>query len=59
MSKDQKLSVGKTTQVRPAREDMLAFVANGRQRPGAQWAICVNDRKWAICVNDRGEDFIS
>jgi len=30
-----------TTQARPTREDMLAFVANGRQRPDAQWAICL------------------
>lgn len=31
--------------VRPTREDMLAFVANGRQRPVAEWALCVLDRK--------------
>jgi hypothetical protein len=30
-----------TTEVRPTREDMIAFVANGRQRPDAQWAICL------------------
>jgi hypothetical protein len=30
----------RTTQSRPTREDMLAFVANGRQRPTAEWAIC-------------------
>lgn len=29
-----------TTQSRPTREDMLAFVANGRPRPAAEWAIC-------------------
>jgi hypothetical protein len=55
MNKDMK-----TTQARPTREDMIAFVANGRQRPGAQWAICINDRDrtWAICINDRGsKDF--
>jgi len=38
---------------RPTREDMLAFVANGRPRPNAQGAICVSDRTWAICVSER------
>ena len=29
---------------RPTREDMIAFVANGRQRPNAEWAICMGGR---------------
>lgn len=32
-------------QPRPTREDMLAFVANGRPRPNAEWALCVLDRR--------------
>jgi len=35
MKQDQKL------ETRPTREDMLAFVANGRQKPDAAWAICL------------------
>lgn len=35
---DQKVT---TAEARPTREDMIAFVANGRQRPDAQWAICL------------------
>jgi hypothetical protein len=35
---NQKLT---TTEARPTREDMLAFVANGRQKPDAAWAICL------------------
>lgn len=59
-SQDHKTAV-KTTQARPTREDMLAFVANGRKRPNAQWAICINERAWAICINERGDrdDFVS
>jgi hypothetical protein len=34
----------KTTETRPTREDMLAFVANGRPRPTAEWAICMGGR---------------
>jgi hypothetical protein len=30
----------RTTTPRPTREDMLAFVANGRPLPTAEWAIC-------------------
>lgn len=49
-NQDNKQSAEKA---RPTRDDMLAFVANGRPRPTAQWAICVSDRTWAICVSDR------
>ena len=37
-NQDQKQT---TTEARPTREDMLAFVANGRQKPDAAWAICL------------------
>lgn len=30
-----------TTEARPTREDMLAFVANGRQKPDVAYAICL------------------
>ena len=48
-NQDNKIS----DKARPTRADMLAFVANGRPRPTAQWAICVKDSTWAICVSDR------
>lgn len=34
----------KSATARPTREDMIAFVANGRQRPNTEWAICMGGR---------------
>jgi hypothetical protein len=38
---NRKSTAGTTADARPTREDMLAFVANGRQRPNIQGAICL------------------
>jgi hypothetical protein len=42
-NQDRKQSAA-TVQIRPTREDMIAFVANGRQRPNAEWALCIGGR---------------